>query len=122
MFYGIAQQHGGEYQSGLYFEKYPEIGDMESGRFFRYREQDRSSSMEDIVVNLSHDSVQKIIVSTYDLPWKSEAYVLLGDELWRIQSSTSRPINEQAFALVKRSQREHSITVRRVANATGIRR
>jgi hypothetical protein len=63
-----------------------------------------------------------VIESTYDLPWKSEAYVLLGDELWRISSSTNVPINEQAAAIVRKSQRKYTITVRKASNAVGLQR
>lgn len=122
MFFGIAQPHQGEFRSGLYFESYQEVGSRDRGIFFRYKEQQKTSSMEDIVNNLAHDKIQKVIESTYDLPWKSEAYVLLGDEMWRIVSCTNQPVNEQANAIVKVAQRRHTVTIRRVANATGMQR
>lgn len=117
MFLGIVQNHGDEFQSGLYFEEYPDLKKQQTGLFFRYREQQRTSQMDDIINNLAHDNVQKVIESTYALPWKSEAYVLLGNEMWRIISSTKTPIEEQTSFIVKACRNRHSITLRRVSNA-----
>lgn len=120
MFFGVVQQHYGEYQRGLYFEKYPDLTIKESGLTFRYREQQKTAQMEDLVANMAHDMIQKVIISTTELPWKSEAYILLGDELWRIISTTHVPVNEQALSVVRKSQREYTITVRKVSNAVGM--
>ena len=120
MFFGVVQQHYGEYQRGLYFEKYPDLTIKESGLPFRYREQQKTAQMEDLVANLAHDMIQKVIISTTEIPWKSEAYILLGDELWRIISTTHVPMNPQALSVVKKSQREYTVTVRKVSNAVGM--
>lgn len=117
MFFGIIQNHGDEFQSGLYFEEYPDLKKQQTGVFFRYKEQQRTSQMDDIINNLAHDNVQKVIESTYALPWKSEAYVLLGNEVWRIISSAKTPIEEQTAIVVKSCRNRFSITLRRVSNA-----
>lgn len=117
MFFGIVQNHGEEFQSGLYFDEYPDLKKKQTGKFFRYREQQRTSQMDDIINNLAHDNVQKVIDTTYALPWKSEAYVLLGNEMYRIVSSTKTPIEEQTAFVVKACRNRYSITVRRVSNA-----
>jgi hypothetical protein len=122
MLFGVMQQHHGEYLSGLYFDKYPELPLEERGRYFKYKNSQHSKQMDDIITNLAHEAVQKTIVSTYGLPWKPEAYVLLGDELWRIASVSATPINEQSAALCKAYQKEYSITIRKVANAIGMQR
>ena len=117
MFFGIVQNHGEEFQSGLYFDEYPDLKKKQTGKFFRYREQQRTSQMDDIINNLAHDNVQKVIDTTYALPWKSEAYVLLGNEMYRIVSSAKTPIEEQTAFVVKACRNRYSITVRRVSNA-----
>lgn len=122
MFFGIMQQHQGEFQGGLYFKNFPELPRKEKGQYFKYREFDKTSQMDDIITNLAHEMVQKTIVSTYELQWKSEAYVLLGDELWRITTITANAVNQQAAAVVKCVQKEYTIMIRKVANATGTER
>lgn len=122
MLFGIVQQHGHEWQSGLYFEEYPDIPTREKGRFFKYRDQEMSKSMEDVVVNLSHEMITRTIVTTYDLPFKSEAYILLGEELWRISSVVDRPVKQQSAAVCKAYQKEKVIALRKVSNAVGLSR
>lgn len=122
MRFGILQQHPGEYKTGLFFEKYPEIKTKERGRLFKYKDADRTHSMEDVVTNLAHEMVIKTISTTYSLPWKSEAYVLLGDELWRITGFSESAINQQVAAIVRNYGKEYSITIRRVSNATEMQR
>jgi hypothetical protein len=119
MRFGIVRQRHGEYKSGLYFEKYPEIPVHETGKLFKYRDNDRQRSMEDIVANLAHEMTTKTIVSTYRLPWKSEAYVLLGGEVWRISGVMETEKNQAESAIVRVVEREYTISLRRVANATG---
>lgn len=120
MFFGIVQPHDGEYQSGLYFEEFPDLKKKQSGKLFRYTEQQRTSQMDDIINNLAHDNVQKVIETTYDLAWRSEAYVLLGDELWRIIATAKVPIAEQTATVLKACRNRHALTLRRVSNALGM--
>jgi hypothetical protein len=117
MFFGIVQDHNGEYQSGLYYEKYPDLKEKQIGIFFRYKEQQKTAQKEDIINNLAHDNIQKVIESTYEIPWKSESYVLLSNELWRIISTSKSPTNEQAATIVKKCRNRYSITLRKVSNA-----
>lgn len=122
MIFGILQPHYGEFRTGLYFQEYPEIGKTEAGMLFKYREDAKTKQIDDIIRNYAHELVVKTISTTYTLPWKSEAYVLLGDELWRIDSVTERETNEQAAMLVRITRKEYNITLRKVSNAIGISR
>lgn len=120
MIFGIAQQHSHEWQSALYFEEYPGLPVKEKGRYFKYRDQEMSKSMEDVVVNLAHEMITRTIITTYNLPFKSEAYILLGDELWRISSVLDRPVQQQAASVCKVMQKEKLIGLRKVSNAVGL--
>lgn len=122
MLFGIVQQHGEEWQSGLYFEEYPGLPAKEKGRYFKYRDQEMSKSMEDVVVNLAHEMITRTIITTYNLPFKSEAYILLGEELWRISSVHDRPVQQQAATVCKTFQKEKIIGLRKVSNAVGLTR
>ena len=122
MLFGILQPHYGEFRTGLYFHEYPEIGKTDGGMSFKYKEDAKAKQIDDILRNFAHELITKTITTTYKLPWKPEAYVLLGEEMWRIDSVNEREMNEQAAMLVKITRKEFVITLRKVSNAIGMSR
>lgn len=114
--FGILDCHHAHYYTGLYFAEYPSFENLQSGTRFKYREQIKSDRMTDVVMNFANQSTQRTIVTTYDIPFKPEAYVLLDENLYRIMDISESRLLPQSGALIKSPRKATTLVLNRVSN------
>jgi hypothetical protein len=108
---------------GLYLESEPTIPMTEQGKVFRYSRTDGGSDERaNVVTNLEYRREQGVIRTTDALGWKPEAYVVLGDELWRIILISKRYIETPRAAMIRRPPVEYTLTLDKVNNPVGLER
>ena len=117
----LLQNHSGEYRTGAYFLGYPTLPLNEAGRVFRFKEISVSGTEEDAITNLEYSAHKKTVSTTYGLPWKEKAYVLIGDTVWRIVAWSAEETDAHTVMPMKRVQRRYTIELMRVDNPSEVR-
>lgn len=120
MYGGVVQQHFGEYRTGLFFERYPDLPLTQKGMRFKYKSADSRRAFEDVITNLAEEDKTRTIITTYALAWRAEAYVLLGKDVYRIIDIAETEKDEIVGTVCKTCRKEFSISLRKVDNATGV--
>ena len=118
---GILQTHPSEFRTGRYFKEYPTLPLTEAGRVFRFCEAGANAFREYAVQNLEYFSSRKTITTTYNCGWKEKAYVLIDDEIWRIDAFSSARVGTQAVSMLKSVQKQFTLELIRVENPVGVR-
>lgn len=112
-----------EVYTGLYFESEPRIPMQESGKPFSYSVAGSGSERnENVYTNVEYTACTMGIETTRALPWRPEAYVVLGEALWRIESIGTRILPSQVCLLVRRPRTVYLLSIVRCHNPVGVKR
>lgn len=120
MAYEFLRQHNREPFTALYYDNEPSLPLESEGHPFRYREAPRYDSMDNIVTNLKSFTATKNIETSSQINFRPEGYVVIGREMWRINSITDTARNTMAAALSKNPPKNKSLQLQKVANPVGM--
>lgn len=115
--YGIIDNRRDQCGTALYFEKYPQLPLKDSGTRFKFKEESKSTRMQDVITMLANASSQKIITTNYKIDFKIESYVLIGKTLYRIINMDSVIESNQTTRLIKNPRTKQTLLLNRVSNA-----
>ena len=115
--FGIIDNRRDQCLTGLYFEEYPKLPLKDSGTRFKFKEESKSTRMQDVLTMLSNASSQKIISTNYKIDFKIESYVLIGKCLYRIINIDSAIELNQTAKLIKNPLTKQVLLLNRVSNA-----
>ena len=116
--FGILDRRTDQGRTGLYFKEYPALPLKNSGVRFKYKEDTESTRMQDIVIGLANASKQTSIVTTDDVSFEIEGYVLLDRTLYRIIDIGSAIISPaQTARLLKYPKTIKTLILNRVSNS-----
>lgn len=119
---GIFTPHSAQYLTGRLFDKYPTLPLKEAGRAFRYRHGGGRGAIERVGTGFEYGARQMTVTTPCALDWKEKKYVLADGELWRISSFSHRIIGTAAPSMLKSGNREYSLELVRVDNASEVSR
>lgn len=121
--YDFLNHRAKDVHTGLYFENEPTVPMTEPGKSFRYDlAGEKTERNEDAYTNVVYNSERAAIETVKALPWKPEAYVVLGEELWRIEDIAKRVKKSQACAMIRRPLTEYVLTIVKCNNPVGVSR
>ena len=107
---------------GRYFPTVPSLPLTESGTPFRFAWTTPSqASMEDIVNNLEHLSVDETIKTPDNLHWSLDGAVVINGDLYKIIDTQTTRVSGAASALVRTERTETVIRLKRISNPIGLR-
>ena len=118
--FGIVDNRRDQCGTALYFDEYPKLPLKDSGTRFKFKEETKSTRMQDIVPMLSNKSTQKTITTDYKIDFKIESYVLIGNTLYRIINIDSAIENMQTARIIKCPKVKQTLLLNRVSNALNL--
>lgn len=120
MAYEFLRLKGREPFTGMYFMDEPALPVTEPGELFRFRDAPRQDSVDNVITNLKGRTATRTIETTAPVAFRPDGYVVIQDELWRINTVTKTPRVTMA-AFVRRPDVVQVLTLQQVVNPIGLR-
>ena len=107
---------------GRYYPTVPTLPLTDKGTAFRFAWATPSqNTMDDLVANLDHLSVDETIKTPSGLHWRLDGAVLIGDNLYKIIDLQTTRVSGVASSLLKTERTETVIHLKRISNPIGMR-
>lgn len=107
---------------GRYYSTVPSLPLKEKGTPFKFTWATPSqASMDDIVNNLEHLSVDETIKTPDLLSWSLDGAVVINGDLFKIIDTQTTRVSGAASALVRTERTETVIRLKRISNPIGLR-
>lgn len=119
--YEFLRQKAREPFQARYFKQEPSLPLTEAGELFKYREAPRWESMDNVITNLKGINSQKNIETTSPIKFAPDAYIAIGDDLWRINTVTVTPQSVMAAGISRRTPTTTTLQLQLVSNPVGVR-
>lgn len=119
--YDFLRQKAREPFQARYFKQEPSLPLTEAGELFKYREAPRWESMDNVITNLKGINSQKNIETTSPIQFAPDAYIAIGDDLWRINTVTVTPRSVMAAGISRRTPSTTTLQLQLVTNPVGAR-
>lgn len=119
--YEFLRQKAREPFQARYFKQEPSLPLTEAGELFKYREAPRWESMDNVITNLKGINSQKNIETTSPIQFAPDAYIAIGDDLWRINTVTVTPRSVMAAGISRRTPSTTTLQLQLVTNPVGVR-
>lgn len=119
--YEFLRQKAREPFQARYFKQEPSLPLTEAGELFKYREAPRWETMDNVITNLKGINSQKNIETTSPIKFAPDAYIAIGDDLWRINTVTVTPRSVMAAGISRRTPTTTTLQLQLVSNPVGVR-